>query len=104
MNDRIFNDLAAVGQVELRNRKIGRGPLGFAALESKLDGVRVLLRGGNDGIGIGDLLHDGQTLLVLIDQLLDRLRSGVCFLEDAVMGLVVGLGRCARLQYTISWK
>jgi hypothetical protein len=104
MKDRIFNDLAAVGEVKLRDRKVGCGPLIFAAFEGKLDGVRVLLRGGNDGIGIGDLLHHGQTLLVLIDQLLDRLRSGVCFLEDAVMGLVVGLGRCARPQYTISWK
>jgi hypothetical protein len=59
MNDRIFNDLAAVGEVELRDRKSGPGPLVFAALESKLDGVRVLLRSGNDGIGIDELLHVG---------------------------------------------
>jgi hypothetical protein len=87
MNDSVFNDLAAVGEVKLGDRKIGLRPLVFVALESKLDGVRVLLRGGNDGICIGDLLHEGQTLLVLIDQLLDRLRRGAGFLGDAVRGL-----------------
>jgi hypothetical protein len=87
MNDRIFNDLAAVGEVKLRDRKVGCGPLVFVAFESKLDGVRVLLRGGNEGMGIGDLLHEGQTLLVPIDQLLDRLRRGVGFLGYAGRGL-----------------
>jgi hypothetical protein len=58
----------------------------------------------SDGIGFGELLNVGQLQLVLGNELLDHLRSGVCLLEDVVMGLVVGTGRCARLQYTMSWN
>jgi hypothetical protein len=84
MNNGVVDELSAVRHVELVDREIGRSPRFLVALERKLDSVRVLLRSGNDRIVIVDLLEVPLLLLVLCNQLCDRLRSGFSLLEDSM--------------------
>jgi hypothetical protein len=84
MNNGVVDELSAVRHVELVDREIGRSPQFLVALERKLDSVRVLLRSGNDRIVIVNLLEVPLLLLVLCNQLCNRLRSGLSLLDDSM--------------------